>query len=128
MRAMDSLHREVSARVFRETLGEARKASLRIANATTPEVIVASRPGAFYLSVDGRSGFAVTFKGELHGVFSLVKGRGDTLVRDAVFFGATHLDCFDGYLPTLYAKHGFHETRREPNWVEGQPDVVYMSL
>lgn len=128
MRAMDSMHREVSACVFRETLGEARKASLRIANATTPEVIVASRPGAFYLSVDGRSGFAVTEHGELCGVFSTVRGRGDTLVKDAIFFGATHLDCFDGYLPGLYARHGFRETKRVPNWTAGQPDVVWMSL
>lgn len=128
MRNSDSLHREVSSAVFRQALGGARKDSFRIANATSPEVIVASRPGQFYLSIDGRSGFAVTDAGELCGVFSTVKGRGDTLVRDAVFFGATHLDCFDGYLPTLYARNGFRETHRAANWTAGQPDVVYMRL
>lgn len=75
----------------------------------------------------GLSGFAVTPDAELIGVFSAVRGRGDDIVRAAIAAGATHLDCFDGYLPALYARHGFVETRREPNWTPGGPDVVYMA-
>jgi hypothetical protein len=56
-----------------------------------------------------------------------VRGRGDALVSDAIARGAKHLNCFDGYLPTLYARHGFVEVRREPNWTEGGPDIVYMA-
>ena len=66
--------------------------------------------------------------GELCGVFSTVKGRGDAIMRDALTAGAVRLDCFDGYLPGFYARHGFRETHREENWTPGGPDVVYMSL
>src|SRR5690242_5796613 len=87
----------------------------------------------FYLTDDKRSGFALrTFSDldstELIYVFSTERGRGDFLVRAAVDrsrMGCT-LDCFDGYLPSLYARHGFVETDREPNWTPGGPDVVFM--
>lgn len=69
----------------------------------------------------------MTSEGVLIGVFSLVRGRGDALVAGAVAHGARHLDCFDGYLPTLYARHGFAESHRESNWTPGGPDVVYMT-
>jgi len=83
---------------------------------------------ACYLSADRLSGYAIRADGELVGVFSAVRGRGDDLVRDAIRNGATRLDCFDGYLPALYERHGFVETDREPNWTPGGPDVVYMTL
>jgi hypothetical protein len=50
------------------------------------------------------------------------------LVVDAIDAGARSLDCFDGYLPTLYARHGFAETHRVANWPPDGPDVVYMRL
>lgn len=81
----------------------------------------------YVVTVDGHSGYAVRDTGELVYVFSTVKGRGDHLIARAVRDGATHLDCFDGYLVRLYSSHGFHETRREENWAPGGPDVVYMS-
>lgn len=82
--------------------------------------------GDYYLSDDGLSGVGVQ-DGEMIGVFSLVKGRGDLLISVAVENGAVHGDCFDGYLPTLYGRHGFREIRREANWTVGGPDVVYMA-
>lgn len=82
----------------------------------------------FWLAADGRSGFAVTLEGELRFVFSTVRGRGNDIVRAAVDRGARHLDCFDGYLANLYARHGFYTTRRAPNWTIGGPDVVWMRL
>lgn len=81
----------------------------------------------YFLALDGRSGFAIRPDGELVYVFSTVKGRGDGMLWKATDVGATHLDCFDGYLPTLYARHGFVETRREENWTPGDPDVVFMA-
>lgn len=85
--------------------------------------------GAFvHVSDDGLSGFIVCEDGELVGLFSRVRGRGDELVRAAIKAGARRLDCFDGYLTELYARHGFREVRREPNWTPGGPDVVYMAL
>ena len=42
--------------------------------------------------------------------------------------GAQTLDCFDGFLPDFYSKFGFVEYKREPNWVPGKADVVYMRL
>jgi hypothetical protein len=84
--------------------------------------------GAAYLAADRQSGFLISGTGELAGVFSTMRGRGDSIMRDALHYGATHLDCFDGYLPTFYARHGFRETRRVPNWAPSGPDVVYMAL
>jgi hypothetical protein len=54
-------------------------------------------------------------------------GYGSRLVGDALHNGAEVLDCFDGFLPEFYARHGFVETSREPNWTPGEPDVVYMA-
>lgn len=79
----------------------------------------------YFVSADHLSGFCID-DGELRAVWSFVKGRGDALVSEAVFFGADRLDCFDGYLPTLYARHGFVETHRVANWTPSEPDVVYM--
>lgn len=73
-------------------------------------------------------GYAIRPDGELVYVFSEVKGRGAALVLDAIERGATHLDCFDGYLVTLYSRHGFRVVKRVANWTEGGPDVVYMAL
>ena len=73
-------------------------------------------------------GFIVKATGELVGLWSHVPGNGNGLVTAAIAYGATSLDCFDGYLPTLYGRHGFVIVRREANWIAGGPDVVYMHL
>lgn len=89
-------------------------------------------PGARYYVDMGEGittgGFIVKPDGELVGVFSSIPGRGDALISAALNAGATHLDCFDGYLTEFYARHGFREYRREPNWTPGGPAVVYMGL
>lgn len=82
--------------------------------------------GTCYLSADNQAGFAITAQGELIALHSAVGGRGTYLVGEAVALGATHLDCFDGYLRSLYEKHGFVAYKTEPNWTEGQPDIVHM--
>ena len=84
--------------------------------------------GNYYLSDDGNSGYAIDPSGYAGGLFSTVKGRGDMLVKSAIGNGARNLDCFDGYLPKLYARHGFVEYKREANWTPGGPDVVFMHL
>ncbi|MEU9605439.1 hypothetical protein [Streptomyces sp. NPDC048057] len=113
---------------YTAALGLARSESERISRATSaPEEM----PGdaRYYLTADLQSGFGVAADGALIGLFSTVQGRGDDLITDAVTHkGATHLDCFDGYLPGLYKRHGFIETERVPNWVSGEPDVVFMAL
>jgi hypothetical protein len=82
---------------------------------------------SYYLSGNPAfMGFALSSTGELTSVFSAIKGKGDTILSNAIRRGACHLDCFDGYLPTFYARHGFQEVRREPNWTPGEPDVVFM--
>ena len=50
------------------------------------------------------------------------------LIQAAIYDGATHLNCFDGWLPKRYASKGFKEYKRVKNWAEGGPDVVYMKL
>lgn len=79
-----------------------------------------------FLADDRLSGYAVREDGDLVSVWSAVKGRGDELVESALENGATRLDCFDGYLPTFYARHGFYIVHREANWTPGGPDVVFM--
>lgn len=89
----------------------------------SPEEYASSKT---FLSKDKKSGYALKPDGELMSVFSGEKGRGDHLMNSAIKNGAMHLDAFDGYLPKFYSRHGFKEHKRERNWTEGGPDVVYM--
>lgn len=114
----------VSPDIFGRVFYLARIESPQVGAATSPWEHVDGTD--YFLTSDARSGFAVRADGELVNVFSLERGRGDFLVRAATDRGATRLDCFDGYLPSLYARHGFVETHREPNWTVGAPDVVFM--
>jgi hypothetical protein len=113
---------------YTAALDWARSGSQRIADATTKPSEM-PRGARYYLTNDFQSGFGVTRDGTFIGLFSTVKGRGDDLVQDAVTHkGATRLDCFDGYLPEFYKRHGFIETERVANWTAGEPDVVFMAV
>jgi hypothetical protein len=110
-------------------LEHAQDSNERIRAATSPAWLVASTPAVeFYLTDDGLSGFGVASNGELVGVFSLVKGRGEALMNEAIYRGATHLDCFEGFLPGFYASFGFIEVGSAANWEPNGPRVVYMAL
>lgn len=126
---MATIH-DVTRDAYTEALTSARAASELVASMTSPawEVPYPDSYGITYrLTADKRSGYYVTGDGYWGGLFSLTPGRGDALVADAIAHGALTLDCFDGYLPTLYARHGFVETDRDANWTPGGPDVVYMA-
>lgn len=75
---------------------------------------------------DRTGGFAV-LDGRLCHVWSTQRGQGSQLVGAAVSRGAKRLDCFDGYLTALYARHGFVVVGRIPNWDPEGPDVVEMA-
>lgn len=116
----------VSPTRFRAVFADARDESDQIREATSGFEHV---DGTLYYSTDDeRSGFAIRADGELVYVFSLERGRGDAIVAEAIKRGATYLDCFAGYLWTLYARHGFRPCKVVPNWTPGGPDVVYMAL
>lgn len=70
----------------------------------------------------------IVLNGELKALWCDEKGWGDVLVTSAVSDGAVRLQCFDGYLPGLYSQFGFVIVKREPNWVHGEPDLVFMEL
>ena len=106
----------------------AQRSSTLVADSTTPAADLVRQGIQGYISADGLSGYGVRLDGELVGLFSTVKGRGDELVESAKANEAWFLDCFDGYLVRLYSKHGFAETGRVPNWVAGGADVVYMAI
>lgn len=109
-------------------LTAAQAADKRIAGATTPAADLDLSGASVFLSADANTGYAIKASGELVGVFSTIKGRGDAIVSSAIVNGASALDCFDGYLPGFYARHGFVETSRVANWTPGEPDVVFMAL
>ncbi|WP_394615896.1 hypothetical protein JNUCC0626_40200 [Lentzea sp. JNUCC 0626] len=118
---------EVSADTYRDALAVARDQSVRVADATSsPEEMPDN--AVYYLADDLTSGFGVSSDADLIGLFSTTKGRGQHLVNEAIGLGARTLDCFDGFLPDYYESFGFAETKREPNWAPGGPDVVYMAL
>lgn len=123
-----TIYLEVKPGAYRKQLRTAQKQSATVSLATTAADQLDLIDTRCVLATDGLSGYAVRGDGELLGVFSLVRGRGTKLVQDAVFRGATHLDCFDGYLPAFYARAGFVEVRREPNWAPGGPDIIWMEL
>jgi hypothetical protein len=110
---------------YRLFLAGAQATSERVAESTTPAHEM-PEDARYFLTEDSLSGFGVSADGDLIGLFSLVKGRDDDLIGWSVRLGTETLDCFDGYLPTLYARHGFTEVKREANWTPGGPDVVYM--
>lgn len=115
---------DVGPITFENVFGQAATESPIVATMTSPFSHVAGT--TYRLTADGRSGYAIRPNGELVMVFSTMRGRGDLLVADAVANGATHLDCFAGYLPALYGRHGFVTTRTEANWTPGGPAVHYM--
>lgn len=121
-----TLYFPVGRQEFGEVFSEARESVALIREATSEWSD--DSVGMHYLAGDALSGYVVRPDGELVYVWSRARGRGDALIADAVRNGATHLDCFDGYLPTLYARHGFVVTNRESNWTPGGPDVVFMTL
>lgn len=114
-----------SAGYFADYVDSIRQASPLHAENVDP-VDRASTDTRFYISDDANSGFAVSSDGELKHVFSLLPGRGDEIVSTAVAAGAEHLNCFDGHLTRLYARHGFIVSERTPNWNADGPDVVVM--
>jgi len=118
----------VDARTFAHFFDVARVTSEQVRAATSVFDFYSDDETAYVLTTDARSGYAVRSDGELVYVFSTVKGRGDAIVEKAIYSGAVYLDCFDGYLVELYARHGFRKDAWVPNWTDGQPDVVYMSL
>lgn len=82
-----------------------------------------------YMSNEYLSGFAIHKPTkEIRYLHSVVRGRGDMLVTEAIKRGGAWLTCFDGYLKTLYERHGFKVAKREPNWTAGKPDVLTMIL
>lgn len=121
---MGARYLQVSAEVFGHAFEGARLHTM-IAEATSP--FEASDGARYFLAGDDQSGFVIRADGDLTNVWSVERGRGDEIVRDALRNGAETLDCFDGYLPTLYARHGFVEYAREANWTPGGPDVVFMA-
>lgn len=112
---------------FRKIFEAARQDNPQIAAATSEyDITPAARGTRYYLS--GHAGYAIRPDGELVYVFSTVKGHGDAIVESAIANGATHLDRFDGYLPTLYRRNGFHRVTSLDNWTPGEPDVIFMAL
>lgn len=65
--------------------------------------------------------------GELLCLHNKQKGKGDWMLDHAKSDGAVRLNCFDvPPLTELYTRHGFKVVNRQPNWVEGEPDVLIM--
>lgn len=120
-------YKRVTIRAFLAAIEAARSVNHLVKLATSALSYEDLEGCELYLSGDGLSGFGIR-QGELINVFSSVQGRGDSLVKMAKILGANHLDCFNGYLVSFYQKAGFIEYKREANWIEGEPSVVYMSL
>lgn len=114
--------------IFCHAIADARTASATIRDATSPSEEYPRFGATYYLTADGLSGYGVTDDGTLIGLFSLVRGRGASLMAAALDDGARTLDCFDGFLPEFYARFGFVEYYRAANWIEGETDVVFMHL
>lgn len=115
--------------LFRTILDHVRRLDSRIADATsTFDHVEGTRYFLDDEEMTGIVGYAIRPDGELVYVFSTVPGQGAAIVESALANGAVYLDCFEGYLPTFYGRHGFVEVSRVANWTPGEPDVVYMSL
>ena len=80
----------------------------------------------YWMTADRRAGYGISSDGELKYVFATTRGMGDHIVTHAVKNGADNLNCFEGHLTELYARHGFEETSRLDNWDPEGPAVVFM--
>ena len=137
-------YKEVSKELFISYLRIAQDENKLIAASTSPvvELVDDNASRTYYMRIDRvngcnvyrLSGYAisngdlVSAKGELTSLYSTMKGQGKELHNSAIENGATHLDCFDGYLATFYGKAGFTIDSRVANWTQGEPDVLFMSL
>ena len=87
-----------------------------------------------WLSEDGMSGVAISVGGEITNVFSMERGRGQTMMEQilstvATAYESITLNCFDGFLPGFYRMLGFEEVERQPNADDRDgPDVVHMEF
>lgn len=122
------MFRQIYGWRFRHYFDTARDNSEQVREATS--AFEPAQGTRHFLWTDGPdyAGYAVRSDGELVYVFSTVRGMGDRIVSSAVENGAVYLDCFDGYLPDLYSRHGFIAVKRVANWTVGAPDVIYMAL
>lgn len=95
---------------------------------------------ALYLSKDGKVGGALQPDGDMGNLFNNggPKGAATEVLIGMLADGGKTADCFDGYLPTLYANFGLREVGRmkfnrefaPPNWNyerDGEPDVVFLA-
>lgn len=98
------------------------------------------KPHKKFLLPYGAAGCAVTPEGDIISVFkdpnSNVKGASHHLLLRAIAAGGKTLDCFDGFLPRMYAQYGFipvvklkFDREYAPEgWNyerDGEPDVVF---
>lgn len=98
---------------------------------------------SLYLSDGGEAGMAITKTGDIVSVFNnpktgTKKGVARHLLDMALQNGGKKLDCFDGFLPKLYAKYGFVPVARmkfareyaPEGWNferDGEPDVLFFA-
>lgn len=87
-----------------------------------------------YLTEDEDCGFIIriTTEGlELSSLFNVshIKGLGEQAVIYAMYLGADHLNCFEGFLPKYYEKLGWSTYKIEDN-TNGhlEPKVHYMRI
>jgi len=97
-----------------------------------------------FVAENGKSGFALKEDGDIVSVFSQERKATGGMLELAIAQGGKKLDCFDTFLPKIYAKHGLKEYKRDKwaeeykpdNWDKeyfkefnnGEPDVVYMKV
>ena len=124
--SVSTVFNAVAASVFRSKIVELRKQNPALEAGLTLKPDYDKH--ICWLSEDHGSGFAVSPDLELVNVFSTIKGRGRDVLKFALaHYSNLHLNCFaDGREELFYKGHGFKIFRREPNWIAGQPDVIYM--
>ena len=94
-----------------------------------------------YLTHDGKIGGMMTKNGDMGNLFNNggPKGQAAEVLLQRIHDGGKTSDCFDGYLPTLYANFGLVETGRmkfnkelaPPGWNyerDHTPDVVFLAV
>jgi len=124
----------VSAWTFSQAVAQAPRSEM-----LTPYSAEEYAQGRCFLSADKTAGYAILGT-ELVSLFNRgARGSGRLAIPHALRNGARTLCCFDGFLPELYTRYGFMETRREPwnnayaptAWdytKHGRPDVVWMHV
>lgn len=124
------MFKQVNGLIFSLAVNNAKHADSRVSDMLSSYTASEYNTMLCFVNSDCSVGYAIKPDGDLINVFNVssFKGLADDIILSAIRNGATKLDCFEPFLPKLYAGYGFRTYKRENDWNGGENGVQYMAL